>query len=336
MSSFLIGLSDVKKINQNYLINSNMDYWQRGFSTSTSDAYQADRWRVAMTTASPVYSRSTNVPDSRSQFSLQVSGTASAVQGFRVHQRIEDIFARNLAGKTVTLSFWYRFSFTNLDTALNDFIHFTIPSAVNNHSVIEQINIAGFSGVVADNTWRFYSKTFVIPTVSPVNSYPISNGLAIHVRAVRNSAGGSNAVQANFTRFQLEEGSVANDHSLAGGNLVNELALCQRYFEKSYNLEVAPGTASGSGRVEEFRNQTTGITQLGHASFKVMKRANPLIAIYSDFNGALNQVTQDNGSAVAVLPGEPTSIGHYGFRLRWTNGAGRFGCSFHYTADAEI
>ena len=58
------------RLDKNYIINGNFDFWQRGTSTSTSGVYLADRFRTSLSGGSYVVSRSTDVPNSNSQFSL--------------------------------------------------------------------------------------------------------------------------------------------------------------------------------------------------------------------------------------------------------------------------
>lgn len=113
----------------------------------------------------------------------------------------------------------------------------------------------------------------------------------------------------------------------------SELIRCQRYFEKSYNYSILVGAVSTGGRWEELRNKTTGIQQFGQVVFKTRKRGSPTVITFSDASGAANFVAQDDGSAVASTV---SAQGEGAARVTWTNGASRFGATFHWTASSRM
>ena len=75
-----------------------------------------------------------------------------------------------------------------------------------------------------------------------------------------------------------------------------ELEFDQRYFEKSYNVNVAPGTITGSGMVTaqiasaaiEIRNMQT--------NFQVRKRIVPTVIWFSNNSGAINKIHRESPS----------------------------------------
>ena len=135
-----------------------------------------------------------------------------------------------------------------------------------------------------------------------------------------------------ITGVQLEVGSVATpfEHRMYG----QELALCQRYFERSYNI----GSATGS-----FTNGFIGFnTPLNSASdipsnilYKVTKRDTPTIVIYNAVSGA---------SGAAYRTSDAASISVTGINYVGTNGVGQFTLAsasisnylIHYTASSEL
>jgi hypothetical protein len=114
-----------------------------------------------------------------------------------------------------------------------------------------------------------------------------------------------------------------------------ELTLCQRYFEKSYDTATVPGTATTVGVLNTplFAGQTLLVQ---HARFYAMlKRTTPTVTWYSS-DGSLNNAWDTsfgNRPITSTLYGSARSLpvpvmGNYG-----TSGALALN---HFTADAEI
>jgi hypothetical protein len=117
-----------------------------------------------------------------------------------------------------------------------------------------------------------------------------------------------------------------------------ELALAQRYYEKSYNLGVAAGTSDNTGRCALGNSANTNGQQFTGQRFKVTKRINPSVTVYPN-NAAGNGTTtpgfvnQDDNTATAVTV---VNTGTAGFEIIYNNGPGRWGGWYHFVADAEI
>tara|TARA_R110000803_G_scaffold69774_2_gene132217 strand:+ start:494 stop:1645 length:1152 start_codon:yes stop_codon:yes gene_type:complete len=151
-----------------------------------------------------------------------------------------------------------------------------------------------------------------------------------------------------LTGVQMEIGATATDfeHRTFG----DELALCQRYYEKSFAQGVAPGTASlignGGGVITiTLAGSTagnTGITPLA-IPFKVTKRTSPTLVSY-DYDGTAN--------AVRVYPADAKKTGVTAFANLVDSGTIQFmsfdsssgtsltaftnSMSFSWTASAEL
>jgi hypothetical protein len=76
----------------------------------------------------------------------------------------------------------------------------------------------------------------------------------------------------DITGIQLEIGSQASPFTRAGGNIAGELAMCQRYYEKSYDITTAPATATGSGSAYLTQGSDGGNNSAYALRFKVEKR----------------------------------------------------------------
>ncbi|HEX3747584.1 MAG TPA: hypothetical protein VHW09_26800 [Bryobacteraceae bacterium] len=111
-----------------------------------------------------------------------------------------------------------------------------------------------------------------------------------------------------------------------------ELSLCQRYFEKSYDFGTAVGTASSPNGCEYF--VAAAAVDGAGIRYKVTKRADPSLTLYSPNSGTSGKAYDSNGSADVTVGG--ANIGQ--------NGAIGAGSGFtsghqiqqHWTASARM
>jgi hypothetical protein len=122
--------------------------------------------------------------------------------------------------------------------------------------------------------------------------------------------------------------------------MVRELALCQRYFEMSYDIGAAPSTATTTGM--KFINWAINGANsgAGGVSFQVPKRATPTIATY-DGAGTINNVsTVPNGSTTftngRAYSGAPYNISTNSFTHQGQGSVGNVYNFVHFTASSEL
>jgi hypothetical protein len=144
---------------------------------------------------------------------------------------------------------------------------------------------------------------------------------------------GTNGATFYITGVQLEKGSTATsfDYRPYG----TELALCQRYYEKSYDIATVPGTATTFGHVvASVGSQTYG--RAGTA-FKVTKRAVPTMAFWSD-GGVSGQANYWNGGSTGTIALGNTVVGESGVETEIQGGTWGSRAYFYYqwTASAEL
>jgi hypothetical protein len=117
-------------------------------------------------------------------------------------------------------------------------------------------------------------------------------------------------------------------------SFAEELALCQRYYEKSYNIGINPAAASSPSAMYAF---ASAVNVIAGFRFKVQKRTAPTITIYSPSGTqgkAWNNLDADISSG-----GVAGDIGDSGCRYVIFSGSGltvNGAYTFHFTADAEI
>ncbi|WP_053194232.1 DUF2793 domain-containing protein [Chelatococcus sp. CO-6] len=161
------------------------------------------------------------------------------------------------------------------------------------------------------------------------------NGAAVAKGGTVSLAGGANVTVrfsgGTFALPQLERGTVPSAFEVRPFS--QELIMCQRYFEKSYNLEVAPGTASQMGR----RNQNTFQIAANHRAdipFRVIKRAAPTVTIYNPSTGAAGQVRAQPDADITI--GGIYVPGGAGCMIDFVTTATTQAVYWHWAAEAEL
>ncbi len=153
------------------------------------------------------------------------------------------------------------------------------------------------------------------------------------------SAGANTTIEfgpGTLGKVQFEPGPVTTPFERRP--LSTELALCQRYFEKSYDQATAPGAVSSFGGNAVFTVgvpsaiYTAGVT----VGFKITKRADPTITLYSITTGASGKVRDTQNSA--DVTGTAVNVGDAGFVWYAASSVASAGYNFqgHWTASAEL
>jgi len=142
-----------------------------------------------------------------------------------------------------------------------------------------------------------------------------------------------------ITGCQLEVGDAATDfeHLPFDVNLLR----CQRYYEKSYNLSVVPGTSTtyeGTTLAEVIADGTTTRIKMLDSKFLVRKRAAPTLTIYTSDGGASGEINNYSSGADKTISSigntSETNLGRY---MTMTDaGATNETYEFQYQADAEL
>ena len=273
---------------RNRIINGDMRIDQRNagasITQSTSNQFPVDRWLVAGDVASKFTAQQSSTAPAGFSNSLLITSssayTVGAAESFILTQYIEGLniadFGWGTAGAaTVTLSFWVRSSLTGTfggalrNSASNRSYPFSYTISSANTWEQKSITIAGdTSGTWLTTNGRGISLTFSMGAGSSASSTAGAWVAGSYVSATgATSVVGTSGATFYITGVQLEAGSVATpfEHRQYG----QELALCQRYFQKSptgwetwiYTVEQL---GSGYGRAQVY--------------YPVYMRANPTIS----------------------------------------------------------
>lgn len=153
--------------------------------------------------------------------------------------------------------------------------------------------------------------------------------------AIEFNVGTLNNVQFNFGSIKLP---------FQPRSVAEELSLCQRYYEKSYNVADTPGTITSAGSIlfqtrTAINASTAGTLYCGKIQFKVKKRAVPAVSLFS-LNGTINSVRVQN--ATNRTGAVPTAVGEDGFTTISIDASSATPIAldnvidFQYTADCEL
>jgi hypothetical protein len=324
---------------RNRVINGGFDVWQRGTSISIANggtnSYTSDRWTGEAAGGGGNATGSTvtwaQAADSSSTYGgnpyyMNIScssfaNTSSAPNStLRIFQSIESTNMYDLAGKNAVLSFY-----ASMTSASGGTFSGTV--------------YLGYGTAVNDWSSSTYQTATFTPTSTPTRFVlPFSlasgfkNGCRLYITVV-NTGTTASTVNLNIGSIQLESGTSATpfEKRLFG----NELALCQRYFCKSYNSDIAPAAATTVGATAFYSPTSQGNRPIIQTYFPVTMRATPTVTAYSPNNGATgNFYNADQTTNVAV---SSINVGASGATW-YVNSAmtvGVYGIG-HWTASAEL
>lgn len=217
-------VTSIASLSPNYIINGGMDIWQRGTSFSlagSSMSYTADRW-MAWTGAglAATVSRQAGPTGIRYCARVQRNSGNTATTDYNFSQPIETPNSIQLAGSSVTFSFWLRVGANFSSTS----IQATIASGTGT----DQNQYVGFTGganiassnITPTTSWQKFSIT------GTVGSSVTQLGVLFKLWGA-GTAGAADYFEV--TGVQLEAGSVATAFRRNANSIQGELAACQRY-----------------------------------------------------------------------------------------------------------
>jgi len=171
--------------------------------------------------------------------------------------------------------------------------------------------------------FEHFSYTFTAPTMQSSMTVSIGIGTATAI----GTAIDIQAVKLEMGRTSTLTGDPPMDFG-------RELAICQRFYEKSYSYTAVPGSNAVAGLIGTI---SSGSTFFNGLQFKVSKRIVPVVTIFGR-TGESNVLGHPTGSE--DLPGTATAfqVGTEGIsriQTSATNSVGA-GARFHYVASADL
>lgn len=328
---------------KNLLINGDFGLWQRGPSFTSTFAtggiYCADRWMVNAGTGGATLTVASNqlapsdtdkvqcLTKALPKFTLVSSNDVGHYA--LLEQRIEN--AHTLSGKNAFVSF-----------------RVFLPAGVSRYIAVELMQdfkgtlvpAIGSKKYLVNPGWNTILHPVSVPsTVGKTAAFGHNLDLAIWFSGGSNwnyrtdNLGPQPSGEIYLSDMQVEEGTSATPFENRHPSI--ELVLCQRYYEKSYNLGETPGAGVNQGREAHAYTGVQANTGWATVRFSQRKRTTPAVTIYpaNTSGGSPGNVAQNDGSITGAAV---ENAGSSGIQVAWSNQAGKFGAWFHWTADAEI
>jgi hypothetical protein len=342
---------------RNRIINGDMRIDQRNNGASvavTGSTYTLDRWRLGLASSQRMsVQRVSDAPAGFTNsilFTVTTAGSATAGDLIYLQQNIEGFNVSDLgfgtaSAQPVTASFWVKSSVTGLKSiSLNN-------GALNRaYCTTYNIDVA--------NTWEYKTVTMPGDTTGTWETGN-GNGLELHFNfqvgptfetTLNAWAAGrfysaasvpditdTSGATISFTGVQLEAGSVATPFERRPYG--TELMLCQRYFEKSYNTDVALGSMTVVGLFSSTPAYyaPSSLLYSVHTPLRVTKRATPSISVWS-YSGVSGQWHYGVAGATEALASVTIiETGMMGFRAYQTSvPTGQNQAYGHWAASSEL
>jgi hypothetical protein len=355
-------------VGRNRIINGNMQIAQRGtaFAGVTNGTYTLDRFSVTQVGAGvATINQASDSPTAAEAgiyntkcLEVDVTTADTSVAASDLYAIVQEIEGNNIidagfgqAGtRNVTVSFWVKTNKTGI---------YCLGLTNANWGALERDYTAEYTVSSAD-TWE--KKTITIPvdttgtwgtgTASGLSArFCLYSGSNFHITkdtwvAGSNVYAPSTSNQVNLfdnisnyfkvSLIQLETGTTATDfeHLQYG----QQLALCQRYYEKSYNYATALGTATLSNAIQTggTRGGDTTLHIVDHVTYLVQKRAGATVSLW-DPSGNAGKVTRDRYGEASFPNTTPYIQGAGENRfIVYSTGDSAQSMSFHYQAVAEL
>lgn len=316
-----------ERLGKNKIINGNFDFWQRASSLAiTGSEYVADRWLshegtsgVATISRQLFSLGQTDVPNNP-EYYMRHDQTTGGTGDVGFEQRIEDV--RTLNGQSLTVSFWAKVGSGSMDVT---------PKLVQNFGTTGSPStsvITAESAISIDTLWKKYLVTFALPSINgKVLGSDNNDFLSIQLLTPV-----STIFTLDVAQIQLEKGLIATEYD--NRPLGYELSLCQRYYEKSYNVDVNPGTTTNVGSITILAQTTTTLAAKFRSKL-IEKKTTPTIIWYSPGTGANGKIRNFSDNVDETV----TAITDTGNRSTGYPTVSLSGFKIykgHYTADAEL
>lgn len=312
---------------KNYLANGSFRLYQRAQSAVTvagvGDFYAPDRWNNTTLNQDFTVKKSSDVPSiSKSENSLEYT-TVSPIGGtdrvLWIDQKIEALHARELANESIS------FRLDCKSVSANKLrIVFYSADGLDDFSTVTTIHEV-LLDITNDSTWQEVKiENLALPDVS--NGLMVGFGFENTVNLVPGSH--------FFADVKLSIGETAQEFSYFNGSQKEDEIYCKRFYQKSYLLDVDPGSypdVRGAIYYQGASSTTSALT----LSFQFIEmRIIPVMQLYNPVDGTNSLYLVGTGTAGS---GVFNDISPHSAHMSLTAGhSASVGFSGHWTADAEF
>ena len=304
---------------RNILINGDTRFDQRHggaaqtITAGAALAYTVDRWYAYCTGANVTGQRIAGTAPS--QYRYRFTG-ASSVTAIGFAQRIEAANSFYLAGETATLS-------VELANSVLTAVTWTAYYANSTDT---------FGTVASPTRTQIATGTFTVNSTVARYSAPISvsasatTGIEI-VLSVGTQTSGTWTIGA----VQLAKGAGVTEFEYS--DVQYTLNKCLRYYEKSYDMAVIPGTVNSNGCWMSVAINSGDFNDFGRLEWRARKRATPTVTVYSAGTGTAGKSYQQGSTDVTCTV---TWVGECGAHLLLSGATGSQYQQLHWTCEAEL
>ena len=344
---------------QNKIINPGMVIDQRsvgtGYSNPANGDYTLDRWVVQYSGVANPFSQaqSTSKPSGNYSYSLLTTvvtqdNAIAAGDFYGFGTRIEGYDAVDLIETTFTLGFWvlssivgtFCVSFRNSASTSSYVAVYTI----NNASTWEYKTITVSGGLVSSGTWLrdnqigvrvFWALAAGSTYQTTGNVWAVGNYLATSAQTNWMATAGNTF---RITGVQLSVGTVLP--AWVSRPYEQELALCQRYYQKSFGQAVVPAQNAGNTGGAFSFPQVVGAASTQRAMravFPVTMRATPTTV--TTYNPSAANAEMRNATTNTDCSSTSVGFGDSGISVSTVTPAGSSAGDLlrvHWTAEAEL
>lgn len=328
------------------------------FNGSSGDSVDCMNGQATGTGAFTLQQSTTTPPTGFTHFLRATCTTADASIAagdiYFTHTRLEgnnvrDFLFGSASAKTVTVSFWVRSSLTGIYTgALSNLatrsypFEYTISSA--NTWEFKTITISGdITGTWLTNTgigaaiiWSLALGSTFQGTVNTWNAgdfYGTSNQV--------NFMSSNTSRTWDVTGVQIEIGAVATNFEYRLFSI--ELQLCQRYFEKTWDIGTAVGTNTSTGAIRLVAADRGGTVVSQSIKYAQRKRVTPTVTVYPDDgspSGSMNWAAGNPGTSTervtTVTSNNEYTFNVFGGTASATYASAELTVTGHWTANARL
>lgn len=323
----------------NFILNSLMRFWQTNIdisivrSAGAVNTYGADQILTRNQLTAPSTVRIQRVAGVNTRYAYQKTVTASSSTGgnYDTFFIVGNPETQLLLNKTITFTCKIK-AVGNVDRVGMQFLY-------NTSEAFSTVNTLGSNTntVINNSTFTQCTITFALaakPTLDGI--------LEVRIRPNRASSGNENDVGNGIIIEQpmLVIGSAAPSSFFpAYRDEMVELAALQRYYEKSYAIDVAIGSASAStnnGHFQPTNSNATNTNCTGNVYFRTRKRAVPTISVYASNNGAQNQTSEGGNNDPPAGGALIDTVNQTQYAFDFNTAVGRSRAAWHWVADARI
>jgi hypothetical protein len=327
------------------LINGGFDFFQRQtpatLTSRTDDTYGPDRWAVLTQSNSVQVARIAGAAYSAWQCRMKQHQTLAQRMGLL--QIVEYNNSKSLRDGIVGFQ-------ATLTSSVTQTVRYAVLEWTGTADTVTSDVVNSWTSVLYTPGNFFLGSNLV---VTAIGSTVLTAGVATDVRL----SGTISALCNNAIVFIWTENVVAKDTTLDVAEVGlypqaadyeqdwkprfygDELALCQRYYEKSYNVDIAPATATRTGAFGSCSRDAWWVENF-MVRYATTKRISVSPTLYSPYNGEAGHSGEYNTVQVfnANRALQIIEVGMNGFGI--ASGAGDFNIYdvqwFQWIADAEL